>query len=141
MGAELLVVVRPLPGDPGIAFLRSCCPRPGGWAQPSQMDEKNKKGGHPLEAAGKLPLGGGPRQDPASPPQKDPGEGALTVSFLYPRAPQFPSLGPGCCQRLFIQLWDAPEATVSQLCCDGVGSSRRAQETSQAGGGDRSQLT
>lgn len=105
------------------------------------MDEKTKKGGHPLEAAGKLPLRDGPRQDPASPAQKGPEEAALTVSFLYPRVPEFPSLRPGCCQRLVIQLWDAPEATMSQPGCSGVGSSQRAQKTSQAGGGDRSQLT
>lgn len=37
------ITLIPTPGDPGIAFLRSCCPRLGAWAQPRQMDEKTKK--------------------------------------------------------------------------------------------------
>lgn len=74
----------------------------------------------PPGGAGRLPLGGGPRQDPASPNPRSWAR-ELDRSSLYPPALQFPSLGPGCFQRLVIQLWDTSEATASQLCCQGRG--------------------
>ena len=99
------MVARPLAGDREVAFPRSCSPLLGGWAQPRQMDEKIKKGGHSLEATEKLQGEGG---------------GALTLSSLCPPAPQFPPLGPGSFQGpLVIHLFDAPEASVGQLCWEG----------------------
>lgn len=76
----------------------------GGWAQSRQMDEKTKKGGHSLEATGKLRVGGGPCQGQ--------GEGPLTVASLSSPALQFPPSGLGCFQRhLVIHLCDAPVAS------------------------------